>query len=197
MLKSSHQQSGDRAVGKTESKTFTIQERLKQGDLSEIFTAIDDETGQTVAMKRMAPFLAEDSDFREMFAEEARLLWRMSHPNIPTLHHASMTVDLPYILMDYIDGIDLQEMLSRQKLPVGVVAYIGASIASALAYVHQLRDGQNKKLQVIHRELCPENIMLSREGKVFLVGFGMCRFNERTYSTKPGIVKGKFGYMSP
>jgi serine/threonine protein kinase len=174
---------------------YTSLERIKAAGMAEIFTAVRQEDGQFVTLKRILPVLANDEDFIQMFADEAQVMSRFSHPNLPVFYDFGKDDLGLFLTMEHIEGCELSEI--KQRLPYGLVAFIGAKVASALAYAQSLLDKEGQSIELIHRNICPSNVMVSTQGEVKLIDFGMSKFSSQIHSTKAGIIKGKFGYMSP
>lgn len=154
-----------------------------------------------VAVKRILPHLADSGEFVSMFLREAKLAARLSHPNIVHIYEFGK-VGLDYfIAMEFVDGVTVGELIARaakDPVPPALVARIGADAATALHYAHELRGDNGKPLGLVHRDVSPANVMVSYDGIVKLVDFGIAKAVELTGDkTNPGTVKGKYAYMSP
>jgi serine/threonine-protein kinase len=132
--------------------------------------------------------------------DEGRLLRRLLHRNVVELY-ATGTIDgRAFLSFELIDGLSLRQierLLLDEPLPLAPVLEIGARAAEGLAYVHGARDGQGTRLHVVHRDISPENVLVSREGVVKLVDFGIARYADRSAMTQLGYIKGKLGYLAP
>jgi len=183
---------------------FHLHRRLARGGMAEVFLARQrglEGFDRRVAIKRILPHLSERADFVKMFLDEARLAARLSHPNIVHIYEFGK-VDADYfIAMEYVDGVHAGQLIKRaaeEPLPPVLVARIGADAASALAHAHRLEDADGTPLQVVHRDISPQNLMISYDGVVKLVDFGIAKAAATAGDqTQPGVVKGKYAYMSP
>ncbi len=181
-------------------------ERLAAGGMAEVYRAKKVGRGgfeKTVAVKRILPHYAGNDDFKKMFEAEAGLSARLQHPNIVQVFSYGEHDGYLYIEMEFVDGKDTRKLLSRaeklkEKLPVEITCAIIAEVAKGLEYAHSLQDEKNHKdLNIVHRDISPQNIMLSYNGHVKLVDFGIAKAANAGESTRAGVLKGKFGYMSP
>jgi serine/threonine protein kinase len=154
-----------------------------------------------VAIKRVLPNLAEDAAFVAMFVEEARVASELSHPNIVQVHDFDRDAEGRYfIVMEWIDGIDLFSWIESFRgapTPWHEVAAIGVEILRGLGAAHERIDGAGNPSPVIHRDVSPQNVLLSVQGMVKLADFGLARAADRNTMTAPGTIKGKLGYMAP
>lgn len=154
-----------------------------------------------LAIKVLYNHYAEQPEVVQLFEDEARLGANLHHPAIVQVFDFGVEVDKHYMAMEYIDGWDLAGVLkAAQKvghhLSVDAVLFIGARIADALSYAHEVRlDGA--RLGVIHRDLSPWNVLVSVEGDVKVADFGLAKFNGRNVKTEPGHVRGRYSYMAP
>lgn len=153
-----------------------------------------------VVIKRIRSFLAGDSDFVEMFKAEARLASRLEHPNVVQIFDFDKHEDTYYLAMEYVRGCSVWELRRRcreqgRALPAVLVAQVGVLVARGLHYAHRLVvDGQ--PLHLVHRDVTPQNVLLSLDGAVKLTDFGIAKRAGHKH-TAPGVLKGKFSYMSP
>jgi serine/threonine-protein kinase len=153
-----------------------------------------------VAIKRVLPNLAEDAAFVAMFVEEARVASELQHPNIVQVHDFDRDAEGRYfIVMEWIDGIDLGAWIGSFTTPTPwhEVAAIGVEILRGLGAAHERVDAAGKPAPVIHRDVSPQNVLLSVQGIVKLADFGLARAADRATMTAPGTIKGKLGYMAP
>jgi eukaryotic-like serine/threonine-protein kinase len=153
-----------------------------------------------VAIKRVLPNLAEDAAFVAMFVEEARVASALQHPNIVQVHDFDRDAEGRYfIVMEWIDGIDLGAWIGSFTTPTPwhEVAAIGVEILRGLGAAHERVDGEGKVAPVIHRDVSPQNVLLSVQGTVKLADFGLARAADRVTMTAPGTIKGKLGYLAP
>lgn len=186
---------------------YTITERLDQGGMAEVFRGVAEGIEgfkKAVAIKRILPNLTKNQKFVSMFLDEARLSLFLQHANIVAVFDISKTKDNAYFLvMEYVDGCNLKALMERQKakgkrLDIGVAIYLMNECCKALGYAHNLDHPENgSALGIVHRDISPPNILLSKNGEVKLVDFGLAKANSQIESTDPGVVKGKFSYLSP
>lgn len=184
---------------------YRVLERLEAGGMAEVFRA--EAAGvegfrKRVAIKRVLPHLAENKKFMSMFLDEARLGARLNHANIVSVLDIGASDNTFFIVMEFIEGANLKtigEGLKNQQrtMPVPQALYIGIESSQALAYAHELTDDDGTPLGIVHRDVSPPNIMLSRRGEVKLTDFGLAKAATQLEKTDPGVVKGKFSYLSP
>jgi serine/threonine-protein kinase len=158
-----------------------------------------------VAVKVIRPEHARNKEFVAMLVDEAGIASRLSHPNIPVLHafgESSEGVPQPYLVMELLRGHTLLETFKAlhargKRCPPEIVAWVGARVANALHYAHELCDDQGASRQVVHRDVNPANIFLTSEGVPKLIDFGLAKARDRIASTAIGLVKGKLAYLAP
>jgi serine/threonine protein kinase len=155
-----------------------------------------------LAIKRILPAMAEDQDFVQMFIDEARIAGQLSHANVCQIFELGRIADSHFIAMEYIWGKDLLQMQNRfrrlkQDMPPPMAVFVGCKICEGLDYAHRKKDAQGKSLGIIHRDVSPQNVLVSYEGEVKLIDFGIAKAVGRSSKTQAGVLKGKFGYMSP
>jgi serine/threonine-protein kinase len=186
---------------------YTITERLDHGGMAEVFRGVAESMEgfkKNVAIKRILPNLTKNQKFVSMFLDEARLSLFLQHANIVQVFDISKTPDNAYFLvMEFVDGCNLKALIERQKqkgrrIDVGHSVYLMIECCKALQYAHSLEHPEtNEPLGIVHRDISPPNILLSKNGEIKLVDFGLAKANSQIESTEPGVVKGKFSYLSP
>ena len=185
---------------------YQLYERLGRGGMAEVWKAkIVGPAGfeRTLVVKRILPHLAEDSRFIQMFVSEARLSARLTHPNVVQVFELGDVNGEFFLAMEYVRGKDLvavvRSLLGRGLPPPALGAYVVREVCRALAYAHGLTDDAGQPLRLIHRDVSPSNVMISFDGMVKLLDFGIAKaLAESTENkTQTGTLKGKFGYMSP
>ena len=184
---------------------YCLLERISVGGMAEIFRAKPfnaPESQKHLALKRILPHLAEDDEFVQMFIDEAKLTVQLIHPNIVRTYELGRFHTSPYILMEFISGqdiLDLQRKLREERriMSVAMACYIAGEIASGLDYVHAKKDENGDPLNIIHRDISPQNVLVTYGGKVKIIDFGIAKGNFQETRTQVGVLKGKFGYMSP
>src|SRR6188768_690284 len=150
-------------------------------------------------VKQLRSVYAQDPDFRAMFMTEARLSARLNHPHVVQVYEVFEREATPIILMEYIDGqtLDTVLTLSEPKLPLDLHLRILADVLSGLHYSHELLDLKHEPLNVVHRDVSPHNVMVSYEGVVKVLDFGIAKLSGSTVETEAGVIKGKLRYMPP
>ena len=186
---------------------YTITERVDHGGMAEVFRGVAESMEgfkKAVAIKRILPALTKNQKFVSMFLDEARLSLFLQHANIVQVFDISKTPDNAYFLvMEYVDGCNLKALLERQKqkgkrIETSHTIYLMMECCKALNYAHSLEHPETgEPLGIVHRDISPPNILLSKNGEVKLVDFGLAKANSQIESTDPGVVKGKFSYLSP
>lgn len=186
---------------------YILLEKLAMGGMAEIFLSRSSGAhgiGKFVAIKRILPQYSSNTDFINMFTEEAKLCMNLSHSNIAKIHEFGIENSQFYIAMELISGRNLRQILSRlgkesrPGLSVDQATFIAKEIASGLDYAHRCLDNSNgKPLNIIHRDMSPQNVMISYDGEVKVVDFGIAKTDKEDEGTKAGTIKGKFSYMSP
>ncbi len=188
----------------TELAGFEILHRLGAGGMAEVFLAKKrgaEGTYKLLVVKRILPQYATSRRFRQMFVEEAHLATRLNHPNIVQVYEFSDHGDEGLLLsMEYVEGCDLGRLMSQArsktvKIPPYVSAFVIAEAAKGLHYAHERKDESETPLAIIHRDVSPQNILVSFDGVVKIADFGIASAN--LFREEPGVIKGKFGYMSP
>ena len=183
---------------------FEIVRRLGAGGMAEVFLAKKrgaEGTYKVVVVKRILPDFTTSRRFRSMFIDEAQLATRLNHPNVVQVYEFSNEGEAGHILaMEYVEGCDLGYLMSSAKakgtrVPPWVSAWIIAEAAKGLHYAHEKRDEGGDPLDIVHRDVSPQNILLSFEGVVKIADFGIA--SARLTGEEEGVLKGKLGYMSP
>jgi hypothetical protein len=182
---------------------YLLLERVNVGGMAEVFVAKASTPGAgVVAVKKILPTMAEDVEFITMFLDEARISVRLSHPNVVSVFDLGKVDDSFFIAMEYISGRDLrtlQERYAQRKelMPTAQAAYLVARVCEGLDYAHSVSDEKGRPLNVIHRDVSPQNVLVGYDGRVKVIDFGIAKAANRSQKTQAGILKGKFGYMSP
>ena len=184
---------------------YRIIERLEAGGMAEVF--LGEATSvqgfkKRVAIKRVLPHLASHENFIGMFLDEARLGARLSHANIVSVFDIGAADDTYFLVMEFIDGCTLKKIVetsraNKENFPLKAAIYIGMEVCRALSYAHELRDEYGNPLELVHRDVSPPNILISVRGEVKVTDFGLAKARTQLERTDPGVVKGKFSYLSP
>jgi serine/threonine protein kinase len=155
---------------------------------------------KTVALKRILPHLADSSQLREMFLNEARTAARLEHPNIVATYELGEVQGKYFISMEYLPGEDLGAVIARchgsRPIPIEVASALAQQAAQGLHYAHEARDGQGRPIGLVHRDVNPRNIFVTYHGVVKLLDFGVVR-GPPSHKSVPGVFKGKYGYCAP
>lgn len=185
---------------------YEIISQLAVGGMSEVYLArradAPPDASERVVIKRILPVLAEDAHFVELFQEEARISRLMNHPNVVRALDSGTVGAQPYIAMEHVDGVDCWRMAHRcaskgKPPPAELSIFIGVEVLRALDHVHAATDDQGRKMKVVHGDVSPTNIYISRAGEVKLGDFGIARARHRNLSRTRSMLQGKVAYMAP
>lgn len=184
---------------------YALLERIATGGMAEVWKArMRGVEGfqKTVAIKKILPHLSDDDEFIEMFVDEAKLAAQLNHSNIIHIYDLGKIASSFYIAMEYIDGHDLKTILRQgaersQPMSMELALFITSKVASALDYAHRKRDFDEKEMGLVHRDVSPQNILISHEGDIKLCDFGIAKAASKASHTQAGALKGKLQYMSP
>ncbi|HEY4059630.1 MAG TPA: serine/threonine-protein kinase, partial [Kofleriaceae bacterium] len=184
---------------------YELLDRIGVGGMAEIFRGKAVAAGgfeKPVAIKRILPHLSQDSRFVQLLIAEAKVLSLLKHRNIVQIFDVGLGDDGQYFLvMEYVDGKDLGGVqrgneASRRRIPFDLALHIAAEVCEALEHAHSSRGPDGKPMSLVHRDLSPSNVLLSRAGEVKLTDFGIAKRAE-SEQTGSGAVRGKFAYISP
>lgn len=182
---------------------YLLTKRIAQGGMAELYIAEhirQDGFKRTVAIKKILPHLSENQDFIDMFVREARLAAMLQHPNIVQIfdlikvHHSS------FIAMEYVEGKNLAEIMAHEKkgLPADLSIFLIQKISSGLYYSHTKKnDETDEPLNIVHRDITPQNMLISFKGEVKISDFGISKAKSEPSLTQAGVIKGKLSYLSP
>jgi len=183
---------------------YKLLKRLAAGGMAEIFLAVhEDQPDRLLALKRILPDFSDNSDFIAQFQREAYIVRQLKHPGIVAIKDSGVERRQLYLVMEYIQGKSLADILqaaqSRGKfMPIDLVTYLSAQIASALAYAHQARDNESKEsLHIVHSDLSHHNVMVGFDGQVKIIDFGIARLKALNDISREAKIQGKLGYLSP
>jgi len=188
-----------------EQQKYRVIKRLEAGGMAEVYLgeAVSVQGfKKKVAIKRVLPHLAQNQAFIEMFLDEARLSARLDHANIVSVFDISKREDTYFLIMEFVDGVNLKRILENlskrgQRMRLVDAVYLCIESLRGLSYAHELLDEGGKPLRIVHRDVSPPNIMVTRRGEVKLADFGLAKASTQIQTTDPGVVKGKFSYLSP
>jgi serine/threonine protein kinase len=181
---------------------YALEELVGRGGMAEVFRArVGASPGVTVAVKRLLPELARDAGYVALFQQEAEVTRRLHHDTIVEVVDTGVAGGVPYIVMEYVDGRNLKEVLARCAerhilLPVDFAAYVAHVVARALAHAHEGWDAQGLLLGIVHNDVSPSNVFVSRLGEIKLGDFGVARLVGAAAGGTPGAF-GKIHYLAP
>lgn len=172
--------------------------RLGHGGMAEVFLgAHRDRPGDLLVLKRLKEDL-DDAEHRAMFEDEARIMPLLIHPNIVRTTEVGEQLGRRYLAMEYLDGLPLNQCGHRvTALGERAVLHVLTELLDGLHYAHELADAENRPLEIVHRDVSPQNVFVSYEGRVALVDFGIAKRRGRQEHTATGVVRGKLSYMAP
>jgi TonB family protein len=184
---------------------YQLLEKIAAGGMAEVYKArMRGEEGfeKIVAIKRILPHMADNDDFITMFIDEAKLAAQLTHNNIIHIYDLGKEDAYHYIAMEYVEGKDLRSILKTAfekgyPLPVELALFIASKVANALDYAHRRMGMDGKELNLVHRDVSPQNVLISFEGDIKLCDFGIAKAATKVQQTQAGALKGKLQYMSP
>ena len=188
-----------------ERQRYQILDKLDAGGMAEIYRAKAitlDGFEKAVAIKRILPNLCSNPKFVNMFLDEARLAMHLNHANIVQVFDVGRAQGTYFIVMELVDGYNLRRIFQRlsevgQRFPVPIALFVVAEMLKGLAHAHDRRDANGNPLGIVHRDVSPPNVLISKGGEVKVTDFGLAKAITQAELTDPGIVKGKFSYLSP
>src|SRR5688572_29070509 len=171
--------------------------------MAEVFlarTTVAQGLAKVQVIKKIHPAFAKSKHFVKMFVDEAKIALGLNHPNIVQVFDFGHVSQTYYLAMEYVEGVDLLRLLQEgaargKRVPYGLCAYIVQQVAKGLDYAHRKTDEYGEALGIVHRDISPQNVLVSWDGSVKVVDFGIAR--ARDIQEEEGVVKGKFAYMSP
>jgi eukaryotic-like serine/threonine-protein kinase len=184
---------------------YLLLDRANIGGMAEVWRAKTFGSGgfeRLVAIKRILPSIAEDEEFISMFIDEAKITVQLNHANIAQIYELSHISNSYFIAMEYVSGKDMRALFDRcrkrgEPAPIPLVCYLLASCCDGLDYAHRAKDQQGRDMNIVHRDVSPQNVLISYDGEVKVIDFGIAKAAGKATKTQAGILKGKFGYMSP
>ena len=184
---------------------YRVVEKLESGGMAEVFRAESEGLQgfrKQVAIKRVLPHLSSKKKFIQMFLDEARLSAQLTHSNCVQVFDIGVGDNAFFIVMEFVDGANLKSVIEAlrkagKEFPVECAVYIALEICKGLSYAHELTDQQGVPLHIVHRDISPPNVLITKFGEVKIVDFGLAKANSQLEKSEPGIIKGKFSYLSP
>jgi len=192
-----------RPLGMEQFGKYQLIRKIGTGGMAEVFlarTTVAQGLNKTLVIKKIHTAYARSRQFVTMFVDEAKIALGLNHPNIVQVFDFGAVADTYFLAMEYVEGVDLLRLLqdaarARQRLPYGLSAYIVQQLVKGLDYAHRKADEFGQPLGIVHRDVSPQNILLSWDGSVKIVDFGIAR--ARDVHEEEGVIKGKYAYMSP
>jgi serine/threonine-protein kinase len=188
-----------------QQQRYRVIEKLESGGMAEVFRAESEGLQgfkKQVAIKRVLPHLSEKKKFISMFLDEARLSASLSHSNCVQVFDIGVGDSAYFIVMEFVDGANLKsiaESIRKQgrEFPVSAAVFICAEICKGLSYAHEMKDANGVPQHIVHRDMSPPNVLVTKYGEVKIVDFGLAKASTQLEKSEPGIIKGKFSYLSP
>ncbi|MBN1652496.1 MAG: serine/threonine protein kinase [Deltaproteobacteria bacterium] len=184
---------------------YRVIQRLAAGGMAEVFLGESISVQgfkKQVAIKRVLPHLSQNRKFIEMFLDEARLSARLNHANIVTVFDIGSTDNTFFLVMEYVEGTNLKELIENvrktgRQFELRHAIFIGMEACRGLNYAHELADENGTPLRIVHRDVSPPNILITKRGEIKITDFGLAKAGIQVEKTEPGVIKGKFGYLAP
>ncbi len=182
---------------------YEVIRRLGAGGMAEVFLAKSkgaEGIEKVLVVKRVLPSFARSAKFISMFIDEAKVAMRLNHPNIVQVYAFEQVKREFLLAMEFVDGLDLGRLVGAarragKRIPHGLCAYIVQEVARGLDYAHRRKDASGVEMEIVHRDVSPQNVLLTYEGIVKVADFGIAK--AKMVSEETGVIKGKFAYMSP
>ncbi len=184
---------------------YTLVRKIATGGMAEIYLGRQSGTGgfeRFVVIKRILPHLTENPEFVRMFIDEMRVAAYLDHPNIVQIYDFGAVGEQYFISMEYLEGRDLRRIMRKasaqdQRIPLGFALCALARVCEGLYHAHTRKDHEGRPLNLIHRDVSPQNVMATVQGAVKLLDFGIAKAESQLTETRSGVLKGKYSYMSP
>jgi serine/threonine protein kinase len=184
---------------------YQIVRKLDMGGMAEIFLGRAQSIEgieRPVAIKRVLPSLALNEQFMAMFLDEARLSMQLTHANIVQVFDVGRASGTIFIVMEFVEGYNLRRLFQRAsergfRVPIEIACHLVIEVCKGLTHAHEKIDAKGRHLKIVHRDLSPPNILVSKSGEVKITDFGLAKALTQATVTDPGIVKGKYSYLSP
>jgi serine/threonine-protein kinase len=192
-------------VGATKFGKYTLMHRIAVGGMAEIFTARQEGMqgfSKKIVIKRIRPHLSSQEGFVKMFLNEARLVAQLTHSNIVHIYDLGKIGKCYFLAMEYVHGRDMRAVLAKSEkvqipFPMEYSLKVAGAVCEGLYYAHRSADEEGAPLNIVHRDVTPENVMVSFDGEVKILDFGIAKAANVIGETRTGEIKGKLAYMSP
>jgi serine/threonine protein kinase len=184
---------------------YHLVNKIAHGGMAEIYLALQigaEGFSKQVVLKRILPALAADPQFVRMLVDEAHIASTLNHSNLVQVLDLGKANDEYFLVLEFVDGWSLEQLRRRAvkakvKLPLPLALYVTSALCRGLAYVHTRKQRDGRPMGIVHRDVSPQNVLISREGEVKLADFGIAKAMGRREKSVTGVIKGKFAYMSP
>jgi serine/threonine protein kinase len=185
---------------------YLLLEKLASGGMAEVYLAKSIGAvgvNKFVAVKRILPQYSQSQEYIDMFKEEAKIAVNLNHGNVVSIYDFGVEHNQFYLVMEYVEGRNLRQIINEMKkanvqFSTDQIVFIAKEVAAGLDHAHRCIDGSTgRPLNITHRDMSPQNIMVSFEGETKIIDFGIAKAETQVEATKAGTLKGKFGYMSP
>ncbi|WP_146618176.1 serine/threonine-protein kinase [Lujinxingia litoralis] len=184
---------------------YQVIERIDAGGMAEVFKANSTSLQgfeKLVAIKRILPNLTQNERFVRMFLDEAKVSLHLNHTNCVQVFDLGIADGTYFIVMEFVDGTNLKKLIEfiarqGQGISVAQAVHMAIEICKGLTHAHEKVDQSGRPLGIVHRDISPPNVLISRAGEVKITDFGLAKAKSQAEITDPGVVKGKFGYLSP
>jgi serine/threonine-protein kinase len=185
---------------------YDLLDRIAIGGMAEVFLACErtgaGTLGRLVVIKRILPHLAENESFVDMFLQEAEIARRIQHDNVVRIYDTGDSGGFPWIAMEYVPGSTIREIIKTatdrgEHVPLGVALYLSLQLLAGAHAAHELRNSRGEAIEIVHRDLSPHNLVVTMEGRLKVLDFGIAKATEGMDTTRTGVLKGKLSYLSP
>ncbi len=184
---------------------YKVIERIDAGGMAEVFKANSTSMQgfqKLVAIKRILPSLTQNERFVRMFLDEAKVSLHLNHTNCVHVFDLGIADGTYFIVMEFVDGTNLKKMIEymnrrKRQMRIEQAVFIAIEVCKGLTHAHEKRDQDGNPLDIVHRDISPPNVLISKAGEIKITDFGLAKAKSQAEVTDPGVVKGKFGYLSP
>jgi serine/threonine protein kinase len=184
---------------------YFLIKKIAQGGMAEIYKGMASDIHgiqRTVVIKKILPHIAANKEFVDMLVSEAKIAVHLSHGNIAQIYDLGRAGTDYFMVMEYVDGRSLSQIHKRrlklgELIPLEYILFIASEVANGLDYMHKRTDKAGRPLGIVHRDISPQNIIISYSGTVKIIDFGIAKAAFKVDDSESGILKGKFAYMSP
>jgi serine/threonine protein kinase len=184
---------------------YEVVRKLAEGGMAEVFLARTEGLHgfeRLFAIKRLRPEFTEDPEFVQMFIDEARIATRLTHRNIVQTFDVGEDMGIPFMAMEYVNGLTLYELYLKMKekrrwISTSLATYLISEVAKGLHFAHTVTSDLGEPMGIVHRDVSPQNVLISFQGDVKVADFGIALAKERLQHTRPGVIKGKCAYTAP